>query len=218
MRTFRIHFIRHGLTDGNAEGKYIGVTDLSLTEESADELLEIAQTGQLPPVSLVFSSPLKRCVETCDLLYPDCDPIIIDEWREYDFGSFENKTVFELEGKPEYTAWTSGKASPPNGEDSMEFTKRICNGLNRAVRYMMDHKIYEASAVIHGGVMMSMFAATALPRHRAVEWSSPVGGGFTALITPSIYGKSGVIEIIDTVPSSLPIDQIKDDHDEEDDD
>ena len=30
MKTYRIHFIRHGLTDANLDGRYIGVTDLGL--------------------------------------------------------------------------------------------------------------------------------------------------------------------------------------------
>ena len=36
MKTYRIHFIRHGLTDGNLEGRYIGVTDIGLSDVGAD--------------------------------------------------------------------------------------------------------------------------------------------------------------------------------------
>lgn len=202
MRTYRIHFIRHGLTDGNSEGKYIGVTDLPLSEHGADELERVRLKGELPETDMVFSSPLKRCLMTCEILFPDRDPIVIDELREFDFGSFENKTAFELDGKPEYIAWTSGRACPPGGEESQDFVKRIATGLNIMVRKMMEAEIYEATAVMHGGVIMTLFASCALPQRPAIEWSSPVGGGFTALITPSLYGRSGVIEIIDTVPTS----------------
>ena len=61
---------------------------------------------------------------------------------------------------------------------------------------------FEATAVMHGGVMMTLFSLCALPRRRAVEWTSDAGQGYTALITPSLYGRSGVIEIIDTIPST----------------
>lgn len=202
MRTYKIHFIRHGLTDANSEGKYIGVTDIPLSEDGAEELEAIRQSGDLPDTALVFSSPLKRCVESCKILFPDREPVVINEMREFDFGEFEGKSVFELDGRPEYVKWTAGRACPPGGEESTDFVKRLALGLNIMVRKMMEAEVYEATAVMHGGVIMTLFASCALPRRRAVEWSSPVGGGFTALITPSLYGRSGVIEIIDTVPAS----------------
>lgn len=208
MRTYRLHFIRHGLTEANVTGKYVGVTDLPLTDDGADQLDAIRVKGELPETGLLFTSPLKRCVESCEILFPETEPIIIDEFKEFDFGDFENKAAAELENNPQYIEWISGRACPPNGEGSDEFVKRVCLGLNKAVRIMMEREVFEATAVMHGGVMMTLFAACALPQRHAVEWSSPVGGGYTALITPSLYGRSGVIEIIDTVPTSAaPVDE-----------
>ncbi len=204
MRTYKIHFIRHGLTQANAEGRYIGKTDLPLSEIGVEALEARYVAGDLPEVDMVFTSPLLRCVESCEILYPGYEPIIISDFAEYDFGDFEGKSVYELDGKPEYLAWTSGKTpSPPNGENPSQFTVRICEGLNIAVKKMMQKEIYEAAAVVHGGVIMSLFAACAVPQRKAVEWVTEAGCGFTALITPSLYGKTGVIEIIDTVPSTL---------------
>ena len=204
MRTYKIHFIRHGITEGNSEGRYIGVTDLPLSSAGALELETVKNEGFLPNVGLVFTSPLLRCRESAELLYPGSDPIEIDEWREYDFGDFDGKSVLELEALREYKDWTSGRVpSPPNGEDPSEFTKRICLGLNKAVRKMMELDITEAAAVMHGGIIMSLFAASALPRRQTVEWVCDAGCGYTARMTPSLYGRSGVIEIIDTVPTSF---------------
>ena len=208
MKTYRIHFIRHGLTDGNLEGRYIGVTDIGLSDDGADQLDAIRVKGELPDTGMLFTSPLKRCLETCDQLFPDNEPIDIPELRDFDFGDFENKKAAELENDPQYIQWISGRACPPNGEASDDFVKRIALGLNIMVRKMMEAEVFEATAVMHGGVMMTLFASCALPQRRAVEWSSPVGGGYTALITPSLYGRSGVIEIIDTVPSSaMPVEE-----------
>lgn len=204
MKTYKIHFIRHGLTEANAEGKYIGVTDIPLSSVGVAELEEIRSDGNLPHASLVFTSPLARCAESCEILYPGCKPQVIDEWCEYNFGDFEGKTAFELENTEEYLLWTAGKLdSPPNGESTFDFSRRICLGLNIAVRKMMELDVREAAAVLHGGVIMSLFSATALPRRQMVEWTCDAGCGYTARITPSLYGRSGIIEIIDTVPSSL---------------
>ncbi|MBE6798547.1 MAG: histidine phosphatase family protein [Ruminococcaceae bacterium] len=205
MKTYKIHFIRHGLTEANADGRYIGRTDILLSSVGAAELESVKSEGFLPNVGLVFTSPLARCTESCEILYPGNAPYVIDEWAEYDFGDFEGKTAFELEKDPAYTEWTSGKRSaPPNGENGYDFTKRLCVGLNIAVRKMMELEVKEAAAVLHGGVIMSLLAATALPRRQMVEWTSDAGCGYTARITPSLYGRSGIIEIIDTVPTSFP--------------
>lgn len=207
MKTYKIHFIRHGLTEANADGRYIGKTDIPLSAVGAAQLESIKSEGFLPNAGLVFTSPLTRCIESCEILYPGNSYNIIDEWAEYDFGEFEGKTAYELEKLPEYSNWTSGKASsPPGGEDGYEFTKRLCLGLNTAVKKMMELDVREAVAVLHGGVIMSLLAATALPRRQMVEWTSEAGCGYTARITPSLYGRSGIIEIIDTVPTSFPDD------------
>lgn len=202
MRTYRIHFIRHGLTEANTDGRYIGVTDLPLSESGADELDRIRVKGELPETGLLFTSPLKRCLETCEILFPDTEPYVVEELKEFDFGDFENKTAFELADNPQYTEWTAGRIAPPNGEESTAFTERIVLGLNIMVRKMMEQEVFEATAVMHGGVMMTLFSLCALPRRHAVEWTSDAGQGYTALITPSLYGRSGVIEIIDTIPST----------------
>ena len=113
----------------------------------------------------------------------------------------------ELDGTDNYMDWISGKIpSPPGGEDPTEFTKRLCLGLNRVVKTMMEKQVFEAAAVMHGGVIMSLFAAAALPRRRPVEWTCDPGTGFTVRITPSLYAKSGVIEVIDTIPAQSTAD------------
>lgn len=215
MKTYKIHFIRHGLTEANINGSYIGVTDLPLSTNGVAGLEAVKAEGFLPSAELIFTSPLKRCTESAETLYPNLPIIQVPEWREYDFGEFEGKTANELENISEYFEWTSGKIPcPPGGEDPTEFTKRICLGLNIAVRKMMETETREAVAIMHGGVIMSLFAATALPRRQMVEWTCDAGCGYTARITPSLYGRSGIIEVIDTVPSS-GLEQDEDSFDEE---
>lgn len=206
MKTYKLHIIRHGLTEANTDGRYIGTTDLPLSAVGIDLLESQRREGFYPGVDMVFSSPLARCTETCGIIYPDKKVHIVEELKEYDFGDFENKTAAELDGTDEYMNWISGKvAAPPNGEEPAEFTKRLCIGLNKAVREMMDNGVFEAAAVMHGGVIMTLFAASALPRRRPVEWTCDPGTGFTVRITPSLYAKSGVIEVIDTIPPQSPL-------------
>ena len=165
MKTYKIHFIRHGLTEANTEGRYIGVTDLPLSALGEEQLKTQRNENFYKDVGLLFTGPLSRCIETCSIIYPDMKPIIINELTEYNFGEFENKTAAELDGTEEYGKWISGVTPcPPGGEGSEEFTKRICLGLNIMVRKMMEANIREAAAVVHGGVMMTLFSVSALPR------------------------------------------------------
>ena len=71
MKSYVIHFIRHGAIDETLSGKYIGVTDVSLSEEGKKALRQLAENYSYPKTQVVFTSPLKRCTETCQILYPD---------------------------------------------------------------------------------------------------------------------------------------------------
>ena len=51
MKGYRITFIRHGFTQGNVDGKYIGTTDLPLAKEGAEQLYDIAEKSRLSLVS-----------------------------------------------------------------------------------------------------------------------------------------------------------------------
>ena len=71
MLTYRIHLIRHGMTQGNMEGRYIGRTDIPLCERGRSELRALKEQFEYPQVDMVVSSPLQRCTETAQILYPE---------------------------------------------------------------------------------------------------------------------------------------------------
>ena len=73
-----IYLIRHGMTLGNSEKRYIGVTDEPLTESGKFELKQMLY----PKVDMVFSSPMIRAVQTAEIIYPKQKPILIDDIRE----------------------------------------------------------------------------------------------------------------------------------------
>lgn len=203
MRSYKLHLIRHGLTDGNLEGRYIGgKTDLPLCKKGKAELKSLYETECYPRVPLVFSSPMARCTETAKILFPGREIITVEQLREYDFGEFENKTAAELDGRPDYTAWASGRMpAPTGGESSKDFVARLAEGLNETVRAMMQREEYEAAVIMHGGAIMMLLAACGLPQRSPVEWTSENGRGYTILVTPSLYQKSGAVEVVGYVPN-----------------
>ena len=58
--------IRHGKTAGNEEHRYIGRTDLPLSEKGRAELKELWPHGIA--ADAVFASPMRRCLETAAYL------------------------------------------------------------------------------------------------------------------------------------------------------
>lgn len=190
------------MTDGNTNGQYIGVTDLPLTTNGIINLENLKEENIYSGVEAVYSSPLKRCTETANIIYPNKSVKIIEELKEYNFGDFEGKTANEIEHTEEYKLWTAGKLpAPPKGEDSRTFAARICVGINKVVLDMSKNGIYESAVIMHGGAIMSFLATAGMPQRNMLEWTSEFGKGYTVLVTPSLYAKSGIVEVIDEIPS-----------------
>lgn len=201
MRTLKIHLIRHGATDANYMGQYIGSkTDLPLAPEGFNELRLLKDDIEYPDIDVLYSSPMLRCRQTAALLYPDTDIVPVPNLIEYDFGDFEGKTAAELESNPAFADWAAGKVTAtPNGEDNSDFIKRLCVGLNQIVLDMIEKGYKNSAVIMHGGAIMMLLAATAVPRRRPVEWTSDCGKGYSLLITPSLYHKSGIVEVMDII-------------------
>ena len=201
MKTYIIHLIRHGQTEGNQKRQYIGRTDLPLSTNGIIEIESLKAIDIYPEVDAVYISPLLRCRQTAEIIFPNREIVSVDNLIEYDFGDFEGKTANELESCKEYFEWTSGKiAAPPNGEDAEEFSARICLGINEVVRHLSGSGGTEAAVVVHGGVIMSLLAASGLPQRPILEWACGNGRGYTVRITPSLYARSGVLEVVGEIP------------------
>ncbi len=121
--------LRHGKTEGNKENRYIGRrTDEPLDPEGILELKKIREErkSMYSGVGTVYVSPLLRCRETAEILFPGVRQITIEDLAECDFGEFENKNYKELDGDPAYQAWidSGGMAPFPGGESRERFRLR----------------------------------------------------------------------------------------------
>ncbi len=201
MKTYTIHLIRHGMTEGNRNGQYIGSTDIPITTNGIEELERLREEGVYPQVEACFASPLLRCRQSLSIMYPDAVPIVVEDLRECDFGIFEGRSAVQLQDDADYKAWTAGRISaPPGGESTADFTRRVCGGFAQMVRYMMENEIRTAAAVVHGGVIMCILSACALPQQPFFQWMSGNGRGYSVRVTPSVYMRSGVIEVVRQIP------------------
>ncbi len=202
MKGYRIHVIRHGKTIANEQGIYIGRTDYSLSEAGKKELIDKMDEYDYRGIERVYSSTLKRCVETAEILYDGCDIIGMDDLRELDFGEFEGKSVEELINREDYKEWLKGGLdnSPPGGESLQEMIARIYSALDRIIRNMMNEGIYTAAIVTHSGIISNMLSCFGLPKYKPNEITCKVGEGFELLITAQMWQQAQAFEILGRVP------------------
>ena len=200
MRAYRIYLLRHGLTEANASGRYIGTTDLDLSEDGIARLCAMQSEYEYPGVGRVYCSPLKRCVQTARLLYPQITPTTVEELRECSFGVFENKTAKELSPLPEYRAWLDGKALPEGAEDPNDFSRRVLAGLDRIVQDMMKDHMTDAAVIAHGGVIQTILTNCGMPRQVYDKWAVSPGEGYTLLINASLWSNAHIAEVFTPLP------------------
>ena len=147
-----ITFIRHGRTPGNNENRYIGITDEELSPQGEDEILK----RKYPEADIVFSSPLKRCIRTAEIIYPSLNSVLIEELRETNFGSFEGKNYKELSSNPDYQRWidSGGDISFPYGESKQEAIDRAFVGFEKLTKLSKEYP--NISVITHGGTIMGI--------------------------------------------------------------
>ncbi|MCR5121808.1 MAG: histidine phosphatase family protein [Ruminococcus sp.] len=227
MKGYRLTFIRHGATQGNADGQYIGITDLPLSEAGAAELYEKAEAAGFPSFQKVYISPLKRCLQTAYIMAPNCPMVEIGELAEMDFGDFEGKTPEELKNDPAYAEFLKGGLdnAPPNGESARQVVTRCFRAITIMIEDMMKNNIKNAAVVTHAGIIMNMLTCFALPKQAPGAYRCGFGEGFEVLVTAQLWQRSGAFELIGSFPavyedgrSEYFADLEDDDHDDDDDD
>ncbi len=156
----RIIFIRHGKTKGNTEGRYVGRTEEPLLAESVASL----QKTPYPAVQRVITSPMLRCRQTAEAIYPTV-PVQV-QWglEEMDFGEFEYKNYLELCGDWRYQTYidSGGQTSFPGAEPLDVFKERCCAAFREAMERLQERKTgeNEPSVAVNGKAEEPSVAAT----------------------------------------------------------
>ena len=150
--------IRHGKTAANYEARYIGSTDEGLSIGAGKELE--ALRGRFKAQDMIFSSPMKRCLQSTDIVFNESNPVVINELREMNFGDFEYKNYKDLKDDRRYQAWidSGGTKGFPNGETRDEFIERTMKGFYEIISRAMSDGMHNIAAVVHGGTIMAILS------------------------------------------------------------
>ena len=159
--------LRHGETQANRERRYLGRTDEPLCAGGIETLLSYQEQDRYPAVQYLFVSPMKRCLETAEILYPGLCPVVISEWREMDFGRFEYQNYEDLKNDIQYQAWidSGGELDFPEGESRKDFIlrcelgfRRMCETLRRMTAEATE-KSASVGVIAHGGTIMALLSS-----------------------------------------------------------
>lgn len=133
-----------------------------------------------PQVEAVFVSPLIRCRETAKLIYPDIIPTICENFKECDFGEFENKNYKELSNNIKYQTWidSNGTLPFPMGENPENFKKRCILEFQKVVEISLKPGYQTIALVIHGGTIMSILDRFSYPKEDYYHWQTKNGMGY----------------------------------------
>ncbi len=139
------YFVRHGQTDWNNENKVMGQIDIPLNAIGLEQAQEVAQHLAHHEISHIVSSPLKRALQTSEIIAATMNrPItVIKELTQNNLGILEGRNKEELfEGTSIgnlIEQWKMG-GDIAGAEHWSTFVTRIAAGLNAALASNSDEK------------------------------------------------------------------------------
>lgn len=159
----RLYLIRHGETDWNRSGRIMGTQPVPLNAKGRRQAAELAavlaERHKIQPLSALYTSPLRRTVQTAEVLASSCSlPITVEErLREIGVGDWEGRYWRDLDQEPVRLHWYSRphEARFPNGESLGDVQARALP----AVAEALDRHPGGAIALVsHGDVLRAILA------------------------------------------------------------
>ncbi|MFC6177664.1 histidine phosphatase family protein [Companilactobacillus huachuanensis] len=128
-----LYVVRHGETDTNHEGRINGhATNLDLNTQGVQQVKDLDEHVNINYFDEVYSSPLKRAIQTAEILNHGVHQIIIDDrLSEINYGSWDGLKMIETKRKypdafdenayvlPNYTKYAIG------GEENEHVYSRV---------------------------------------------------------------------------------------------
>ncbi len=144
-----IYFVRHGQTDWNLQCKIQGVTDIPLNAMGMMQAMAVANQLNGIHFDKVFCSPLKRALQTCQIICANDSITVDDRIIERAFGKFEGLTMAQCDFK---SFWEVNKILD-TGESLSTVIQRVFSFLEEITQKYRDKQVLIVS---HGGVGMVM--------------------------------------------------------------
>ena len=183
VKELQIYLIRHGKTYCNEKHLYCGKSDIDLSENGKNELIN--KNIKYEKCDYYFTSGLKRADSTMKIINKESKFDRIKEFEEYDFGEFELKGYNDIKDDKRYSEWindTTLMIKCPNGENRKEFKDRILKGMDIVILKLVKENKKTALGVIHGGGIGIVLEYMYDNKKKFYEWQPKNGEGYRLLI------------------------------------
>lgn len=173
---------RHGETDWNRAGRFQGHADPPLNETGRAQAAELAQELRAEELAAVYSSPLRRALETAEVVAGShgLEAIPVAGLREVDVGSWSGLTRAEVEERfpDQFARWLAYGQGWDDGETYEEMGRRAVAAL---LELAVAHDGERVVAVTHGGPIRAAFALADGTTHADARRLGPaIGNVFLA--------------------------------------
>ena len=156
--------VRHGQTDWNVNGRYMGWTDEPLNEEGLRQAERLGRRLERWPIGAVYSSPLKRALSTAEAIAGLHSVLVqtVEDLGEMRIGAWEGMFAGHIAARyPEL--WKTWRTNPgdfrmPGGESLGEVRERVV----RAFGEMMGKSEGKTVLAVTHDVVVRLLAAHCL--------------------------------------------------------
>lgn len=180
------YFVRHGQTDWNLERRIQGKADIELNDTGRRQSAETRDKLSDRSFVVIFTSPLKRAVETAKIIaeaHPDTPLVEVEALAERDFGRFEG-----IQNNPQddyFGVWNyASEVDTDGGESLADLEARVYPFLEHIGEEYADKDVLLVS---HVGVGLMMYQ---------YYWGKPKSGNL--LDCPLVM--NGAVEVLGSEP------------------
>ena len=152
----KLFLVRHGQTTANQQKIYAGQTDVLLTEQGQQEAEAIRPILEKFTFDRVYSSDLRRAVDTQRLALPDATAIQTPLLREFDEGSLVGMCFTEVQALFDDSYRRRRDYTPYGGESA----DMVCARLRQFLSILEADPCDTAIAFAHNGIMNMMLRIT----------------------------------------------------------
>lgn len=162
MADTKLIFVRHGEAEGNIQRIFHGFYNSSLTDDGHAQAALSAKYLHDVPIDVIYSSDLKRTMDTAGYIARDkgLEIIPMEELREINGGKWENEKWADLPilFPQEYDLWANdtSRAHLPGGESMVEFADRILSAVKNIIS---KHEGKNICIVTHGTAIRTLLPA-----------------------------------------------------------
>jgi broad specificity phosphatase PhoE len=166
--TVELTLVRHGATALNAQRRFQGQTDISLSDEGRLQAARVAARLREEPIERIYTSDLVRARETASAIAAPhgLEPILDARLREFAFGAWEGLTWAEILAERPHLSeanWHHAQLYAPEGGEQFD---AVCSRVRSFCDELVERGVRSAVAVTHAGTLHALLTVLDLPESK----------------------------------------------------